>query len=104
MGAMMMLRGFWFMPVVGIGLMGFFGWMITRLGWTPPSESEPPPTQDPVDILRERYAEGRISHQEFEETVAKLLETERELPHPSPSSPLPRAPGMKTGRKTRGGC
>lgn len=41
-----------------------------------PTSEEHQPTQDPVDRLREAYATGTISEEEFDRRLEKLLETE----------------------------
>jgi len=55
------------------------------------SETEPE-GGDPSDTLRERYASGELTEEQFERTVETLLETE---PGPDPGTPE-RAPDRLT--------
>ncbi|QIO20950.1 SHOCT domain-containing protein [Haloarcula sp. JP-L23] len=38
--------------------------------------SEPEPTESPIERLRDRYARGEVSDEEFERRLERLLETE----------------------------
>lgn len=74
--------GWVFLPVgvlvlVLVGL-GWIGW---RYGLAKSTRDHPRPVaSDPLELARERYAQGLITKDEFEDVVQHLLHTEREGP------------------------
>lgn len=57
--------------------LGFYGgWLVLR--WRRLRDSEEPTHPDPLETLRDRYAAGELSDEEFERRLDRLLETERE--------------------------
>lgn len=57
--------------------LGFYGgWLFLR--WRRLRDSEESTQPDPLETLRDRYAAGEISDEEFERRLDRLLETERE--------------------------
>jgi uncharacterized membrane protein len=45
------------------------------------TESDEQDDEDPIDTLRRRYAEGKITEAEFEQQIEQLLETEPKTNH-----------------------
>ena len=73
--------GFWFMPLIGLVVLGLIIWLIVVLvrrgnwagsggccGSSPVSSSE-----SPLDILKKRYARGEINKQEYEDRKKDLM-------------------------------
>lgn len=52
------------------------GWLGLR--WRRLRDSEEPTQPDPLETLRERYAAGELSDEEFERRLDRLIDTERE--------------------------
>ncbi len=76
--------GWWILPLVGMGMMAVFGWLFfSRILGRPsqPPRTLPPPTPpaDPLEVARERFAQGLISKEEFDEVAERLVRTEK--PH-----------------------
>lgn len=76
--------GWWILPLVGMGMMAVFGWLFfSRILGRPlqPSRTLPPPIPpvDPLEVARERFAQGLISKEEFDELAERLVRTEK--PH-----------------------
>ncbi|PSR21063.1 MAG: SHOCT domain-containing protein [Sulfobacillus thermosulfidooxidans] len=73
----MMIGWGWVFPLFGMVMMVLVGWaLVTRVvnGHQWGSSNGPPP--NPLDLARERYAQGLISKPEFERLVEDLLHTE----------------------------
>jgi uncharacterized membrane protein len=70
--------GWWIIPLVGMGIMAIFGWVffsrMLGMSRTPPKPLSPPP--DPLEIARERFAQGLISKEEFDKIAEGLVRTE----------------------------
>jgi uncharacterized membrane protein len=67
----------WIFPLVGMMMMGTVGVIVfTQVinGHRRDASKTPPP--DPLDLARERYAQGLISKSEFEKLVGDLVRTE----------------------------
>ena len=77
----------WVFPLFGLGMMGLVGWALFTRGMDGQQPSSlNAPSADPLDLARERYAQGLISKPEFETLVEELLRTEHQDPrHPKPS-------------------
>lgn len=77
MGPSMMTAGLpgWWLAVVGAGILGALGvWIgLNQRHRTPPPPAKPSPEQTPLSIAQERFAEGRISQEEFASIVETLL-------------------------------
>ena len=74
----------WLFPLGGLVMMGLGAWIVLpRVGTRGSQNSPPPHPSDPLEIARERYARGEISHQEFEQLAQHLIHTEEPL---SPSN------------------
>lgn len=79
MGSPMMTAGLpgWWLAVVGAGILGGLGvWIaLNQRHRTPPPQppAKPSPEQTPLSIAQERFAEGRISQEEFASIVETLL-------------------------------
>ncbi len=74
----------WIFPAVATTLMALFGWaVLTRVFRTEHHTSPETPTlvetPDPLAIARERYAQGLISKEEFDQLAQDLIRTEK--PH-----------------------
>ncbi|PSP78014.1 hypothetical protein BRC70_00555 [Halobacteriales archaeon QH_6_68_27] len=58
-------------------VLGVYGaWLGLR--WRRLRDSEEPTEPDPLETLRDRYAAGELSDEEFERRLDRLLDTERE--------------------------
>ena len=58
-------------------VLGVYGvWLGLR--WRRLRDSEEPTEPDPLETLRDRYAAGKLSDEEFERRLDRLLDTERE--------------------------
>lgn len=58
-------------------VLGVYGaWLGLR--WRRLRDSEEPTESDPLETLRDRYAAGELSDEEFERRLDRLLDTERE--------------------------
>lgn len=69
----------WIFPLFGMGVMGFFAWMLFFRTRNPGHRYiNPPDTRpDPLETARERYAQGLISKEEFDHIAERLVRTER---------------------------
>lgn len=80
MGIVPMIIGWglgWVFPLLGMGMMVLVGWaLFTRVMNGHPRSSLNVPSSNPLDMARERYAQGLISKPEFERVVEDLLHTE----------------------------
>jgi putative membrane protein len=70
-------------PLVMLAGMAFMVWMMRGMSGSGGRRSrrkldrEPPqPREDPLSLLRERYARGEIDHAEFERRLDQLVRTE----------------------------
>ncbi|MCY0865709.1 MAG: SHOCT domain-containing protein [Sulfobacillus sp.] len=71
----------WVIPVVMMaGLGGFTAIMLTRVAHRPDLPRISPMRTDPLEIARERYAQGLISQEEFDALVDRLVRTEDKKP------------------------
>ncbi|AEJ38473.1 hypothetical protein TPY_0271 [Sulfobacillus acidophilus TPY] len=71
----------WLIPVVMMtGLGGFTAIILTRVAKRPDSPRISPTPTDPLEIARERYAQGLISQEEFDALVGRLVRTEDKKP------------------------
>lgn len=64
----------WMMVAGGLVWIGFLA-VVAAIAWAairPRRESA-----DPLDLLKERYARGQITHEEFEQTRKDLVQTAR---------------------------
>jgi uncharacterized membrane protein len=66
----------WIVVAMTVLTLGFYGgWLVVR--WRRLRDDEP--TQpDPLETLRDRYAAGELSDEEFERRLDRLLDNERE--------------------------
>lgn len=67
-----MMGGFgfgWFMPIVGIVILGLIVWAVIAIaqGTGSTKSQDSPKSMSALEILRERYARGEIGKEEFEE-------------------------------------
>ncbi len=81
MPMMMGEAGGWAFLLWGVpGIVGLV-WLVWRYGLAHPRRDNRPLTaSDPLVIARERYAQGLITKEEFEDVVHHLLNTERADP------------------------
>ena len=66
-GWWMVFGGLW-MVVFGGGLVTLIVWVITKLV----RRDDSVPKRDPLDVVKERYAKGEISREEFEQLKKDL--------------------------------
>ncbi|PSR19986.1 MAG: hypothetical protein C7B45_17200 [Sulfobacillus acidophilus] len=70
--------GGWAFLLWGVVMLAGLGWVVRRYGLAKLlPDRRHRPAADPLALARERYAQGLITKQEFEDVVHHLLNTER---------------------------
>ena len=67
----------WIVVAMTVLTLSFFGgWLVLR--WRRLRDDEEPTQPDPLETLKDRYAAGELSDEEFERRLDRLLDNERE--------------------------
>lgn len=76
MPMMMGGSGGWTVLFWGVIVLAGLGWVVRSALAKPRPDGHDRPASDPLALARERYAQGLITKQEFEDVVHQLLNTE----------------------------